>query len=96
MCNCNSKEIVVDLPHINIYTNMAEYRFKKQYEGAATRFKGLRVNWSTATQEILAWVYEEADNGSHYVEKINKKSSNEESINKGSKKLGNKKDSEKE
>tara|TARA_R110000782_G_scaffold194245_1_gene283856 strand:- start:77 stop:367 length:291 start_codon:yes stop_codon:yes gene_type:complete len=96
MCNCNNKKIVVDLPHINIYTTMAEYKAKKQYEGAATRFDGIRVNWSTATQEELAWVYEEVNNGSHYVEKINKKSSNEESINKVSKKFSNKKDSKEE
>jgi len=96
MCNCNNKKIVVDLPHINIYTTMSEYKAKKRYEGAATRFDGIRVNWSTATQEELAWVYEEANNGSHYVEKINKKSSNEESINKVSKKSFSKKDSKEE
>ena len=94
MCGCNNKENVVNLPHINIYTAMAEYKAK--IKGAATRFGEVRVNWDTATQEELAWVYEEANNGSHYVEKINKKSSNEESINKVSKKFSNKKDSKEE
>mgnify|MGYP003660739556 CR=1 FL=1 len=94
MCNCNSKNYVVDLPHINIYTAMAEYKAKMK--DAATRFGGIRVRWNSATQEELAWVYEEVDNGSHYVEKINKKSSNEESVNKVSKKFSNKKDSKEE
>ena len=94
MCNCNNKKYVVDLPHINIYTTMAAYKAK--IKDSATFFKGVRVRWNSATQEELAWVYEEVDNGSHYVEKINKKSSNEESVNKVSKKFSNKKDSKEE
>tara|TARA_R110000824_G_scaffold113878_1_gene263918 strand:- start:150 stop:437 length:288 start_codon:yes stop_codon:yes gene_type:complete len=94
MCGCNNKENVVNLPHINIYTAMAEYKAK--IKGAATRFGEVRVNWDTATQEELAWVYEEANNGSHYVEKINKKSSNEESTAKVSKKSSNNKKESKE
>lgn len=85
------------MPHLKIYINMAEYKAKIS---GATNFGGgktdIIVNWESATQEQLAWVYEELDNGSHFVDKINKKSSNEESINKVSKKLSNKKDSEKE
>lgn len=94
MCDCNKKNYVVYLPHINIYTNMAEYKAKMK--DAATRFGGIRVHWNSATQEELAWVYEEVDNGSHYVEKINKKSSNEESTAKVSKKSSNKKKESKE
>jgi hypothetical protein len=100
MCNCGSNKNVVDLPHINIYTKMAEYKAKKVYLNGMANFGGgkndIFINFSTATQEELAWVYEEANNGSHYVEKINKKSSNEESINKVSKKFSNKKDSKEE
>ena len=94
MCNCNKKNYVVDLPHINIYTTMAEYKAKMK--DAATRFGGIRVRWNSATQEELAWVYEEVDNGSHYVEKINKKSSNEESDTKVIKKSSSKKKDSKE
>jgi len=89
---------VVDLPHINIYTAMAEYKAK--IKGAANRFGNIRIRWDSATQEELAWVYEEVKNGSNYVEKIDKtnKSNNEESPVKESKKKGksNKKDSEEE
>ena len=74
---------------------MAEY--KKKMKGATSHFGNVRVNWDTATQEELAWVYEEVENGSHYVEKINKKSSNEESDTKGIKKSSSKnKDSKEE
>ena len=95
MCDCNSKNYVVDLPHINIYITMAEYKAKMK--DSATIFGGIRVHWNSATQEQLAWVYEEVENGSHYVEKINKKSSNEESDTKGIKKSSSKnKDSKEE
>jgi hypothetical protein len=94
MCGCNNKNNVVDLPHINIYTKMAEYKAKMK--DSASFFNGVRIRWNTATQEELAWVYEEVDNGSHYVEKINKKSSNEESTAKVSKKSSNKKKESKE
>ena len=94
MCDCNNNENVVDLPHINIYTTMAEYKAKMK--DSATFFKGVRVTWNTATQDELAWVYEEIDNGSHYVEKINKTSSNEKIITKVSKKSSNNKKDSKE
>ena len=95
MCGCNNENNVVDLPHIKIYTTMAEYKAKMK--DSATFFKGVRVTWNRATQEELAWVYEEVENGSHYVEKINKKSSNEEINTKVSKKSSsNKKDSKEE
>tara|TARA_R110002020_G_scaffold225959_3_gene436298 strand:- start:7872 stop:8159 length:288 start_codon:yes stop_codon:yes gene_type:complete len=94
MCDCDNNKNVVVLPHINIYTTMAEYKAK--YKDSATFFKGVRVTWNSATQEELAWVYEEVDNGSHYVEKINKTSSNEKSITKVSKKSSNNKKDTKE
>lgn len=75
---------------------MAEYKVKKSFLGSSTNFGGgkedKRVDWSTATQEELAYVYEEVNNGSHYVEKINKKPS-DESTKKSSEKSSNKKNS---
>jgi len=92
MCICNSKNYVVDLPHINIYTAMAEYKAKDylRVQGGASRIGNIRIRWNSATQEELAWVYEEVENGSHYVEKIDKtnKSNNEESTIKKSNKKG--------
>jgi hypothetical protein len=73
---------------------MAEYKAKM--ESGATFFDGKRVRWESATQEELAWVYEEANNGSYYVEKINKKLSNEESDTKSTKKSSSKKKDSKE
>jgi len=94
MCDCNNKNNVVGLQHIKIYTTMAEYKTKMK--GGATYFNGRRVRWESATQEELAWVYEECNNGSHFVEKINKKSSNEESDTKVIKKSSSKKKDSKE
>jgi len=83
---------VVGLPHINIYTVMAEYKVKDylRIKDGASRIGNIRIRWNSATQEELAWVYEEVENGSHYVEKIDKtnKSNNEESTIKESKKKG--------
>jgi|TARA_Y100000592_G_scaffold99321_1_gene174939 hypothetical protein len=98
MCDCNSKKNVVDLPHIKIYTKMANYKVKKEFKNTATYFGNVRVRWEDATDETLAWVYEEAKNGSHYVEKIDKiNKSYEKSDSKVSKKgSDNKKDSKEE
>jgi hypothetical protein len=99
MCGCQDNKKVVDLAHLKIYLVMANYKAKKQYENCATFFKGRRVRWESATEEELAWVYEEVENGSHYVEKIDKtnKSNNESTIKKSKKKSkSNKKDSEEE
>jgi hypothetical protein len=90
MCGCQNNINVVDLTHLNIYLVMANYKVKKQYKDTATFFKGVRIDWNNASEEQIAWVYEEVDNGSHYVEKIDKtnKSNNEESTIKESKKKG--------
>ena len=66
---------------------MANYKVKKQYKDTATYFKGVRVHWNTATEEQLAWVYEEVDNGYLYVEKTDKtnKSNNESTVKKSKK-----------
>lgn len=100
MCRCQNNKKIVDLTHLKIYLVMANYKVKKQYENCASFFKGVRVDWNNASEEQIAWVYEEVENGSHYVEKIDKtnKSNNEESTIKESKKKGksSKKDSEEE
>ena len=94
MCDCNNKKNVVDLPHLKIYTNMATYKVKKQYEGLRTTiYGGENITWATASQEKLAELYEEV--GLTFA--ITKISSNEKSDNKVSKKSSNnKKDSKKE
>jgi hypothetical protein len=56
MCDCNAKNIV-DLSHLKIYTVMAEYKAKLS-EG--TTYKGgFKIKWATATQEELAYAYED-------------------------------------
>jgi len=94
MCDCNNSKNVVDLPHLKIYTNMATYKAKKHLEGTSTTFYGGDyVNWSLATQEKLAYLYEEKG----MTDLITKTSSNEKSDNKVSKKSSdNKKDSKEE
>jgi len=56
MCDCNAKN-VVDLSHLKIYTVMAKYKAKLS---AGTTYKGdFRIKWATATQEELAYAYED-------------------------------------
>jgi|TARA_R100000084_G_scaffold70635_1_gene31298 hypothetical protein len=55
MCNCNAKS--VDSPHLKIYTVMSEYKAKKS---VGTLYKGgFKINWASASQEELAYAYEE-------------------------------------
>jgi hypothetical protein len=83
MCDCNNKINVVDLPHIKIYTNMATYKIKKHLEGtSSTLYGGTYVNWTLASQELLAQLYEERG----MTDLITKTSSNEKSDSKVSKK----------
>ena len=68
---------------------MAEYKAKKELLNGATYFgvgrDEFRVIWSSATQEELAYIYEEIDGGSNCVDKIEKSNkSNEENNTKGS------------
>jgi hypothetical protein len=55
MCNCGKN--IVDLSHLKIYTVMAEYKAKlssgRAYKG------GFMIKWASATQEELAYAYEE-------------------------------------
>jgi|TARA_B100000085_G_C18380439_1_gene446165 hypothetical protein len=92
MCDCNNKENLVDLPHLKIYTNMATYKVKKQYEGLRSTIKGgEHINWRTVSQEKLAHLYEEVG----LTCAITKISSNEKSDNKVSKKSSDNKVSKK-
>jgi hypothetical protein len=56
MCNCNEKNIV-DLSHLKVYTIMAEYKAKLS---VGTTYKGdFKIKWAIATQEELAYAYED-------------------------------------
>jgi len=67
MCNCNSQNNFVDLPHLKIYLIMAKY--KSKLESGTTYKNGIKIKWATASQEELAYAYEEL--GLHdLVEKI--------------------------
>ena len=56
MCDCNAKK-VVDLSHLKIYTVMADYKAKLS---TGTCYKnGFKIKWATATQEELAYAYED-------------------------------------
>ena len=55
MCDCGQK--VVNYTHLNIYTLMAKY---KAVKSSGTLYKGdIKIKWATATQEELAYAYED-------------------------------------
>lgn len=55
MCDCGKK--IVDLSHLKIYTVMAEYKAKLS---SGTTYKGdFKIKWAIATQEELAYAYED-------------------------------------
>tara|TARA_R100001480_G_scaffold113608_1_gene114206 strand:- start:519 stop:797 length:279 start_codon:yes stop_codon:yes gene_type:complete len=55
MCDCGNN--ILDLSHLKIYIIMAEYKAKKSI---GTRYKGdFKIKWAIATQEELAYAYEE-------------------------------------
>ena len=56
MCDCNAKK-VVDLSHLKIYTVMAEYKAKSS--SGTCYNNGFKIKWATATQEELAYAYED-------------------------------------
>ncbi len=76
MCDCD-KINTLSLPsHLKIYTIMAKYTIKKEYEGLSSEVGNFgKVWWSEATQEVLSYLYEEREMKSI----ITKISSNEES-----------------
>ena len=55
MCDCGGS--VVDLPHLKIYMIMAEYKAK--LSSGTTYINGFKIKWATATQEELAYAYED-------------------------------------
>jgi hypothetical protein len=55
MCNCEKNTI--DSQHLKIYTIMAEYKAKSS---TGTIYKGdIKIKLSLATQEELAYIYED-------------------------------------
>jgi hypothetical protein len=74
MCGCNNDKFFVNSPHLKIYTIMANYEVKKEYKGSATSFSGgYFVRWGNATQDELAHIYENIDNGKSFIDKTDKK-----------------------
>ena len=55
MCGCSEKEINLDA--IKIYTFMGTYK-KKLNSGISVK-NGFRIEWGNASQETLAYAYEE-------------------------------------
>jgi len=94
MCECSSHKKVVDLPHIKIYLEMADYKIKDKYVGQLswTTSGNFRINWCSCSQEELAYAYEEVGL-TEYIEKTTKTSKDEEKASttkKSSKKTSNK------
>ena len=55
MCDCGQN--IVDLSHLKIYTIMSKY---KAVKSSGTLYKGdVKIKWLTATQDVLAYAYEE-------------------------------------
>lgn len=96
MCECNSQNFFVDLPHLENYTTMVKFKIKEQYIGCVTSFSGgVHVRWGDQSQKELARIYEECNGGTTFIEKSEK--SNEESKSKPKKKSSSdKRDDEKE
>ena len=55
MCNCGQN--VVNYTNLNIYTLMAEYKAK--YTSGISVKGSYKIEWAIATQEELAYAYEE-------------------------------------
>jgi len=89
MCDCSNN--IVDLSHLKIYTIMATYKAKLS---SGSTYKGdFSISWATATQEELAYAYEEAGLN-NLIEKITKTKDESEKTSK--KKSSKKADSTKE
>ena len=91
MCDCGQK--TVDLSHLKIYTIMAEY--KSKLSSGTTHKSGFKITWATATQEELAYAYEDLGM-TDKVEKLTTKTKDEpkkaNKDKKSGKKSSNKKD----
>jgi hypothetical protein len=84
MCDCEDYINVVDLPQLKIYLIMAQYKSLKQ---TGTVYSGNhKIKYATATQDELAFIYEELGLTQH-IEKITNSENNEsEEKESGSKK----------
>lgn len=59
MCDCNRLN-VLSSPQFKIYTAMAKYEVKKEYQGRSSSVGGMgTVIWDEASQELLSHLYEE-------------------------------------
>jgi len=84
MCDCDKINILSLPSHLKIYTIMAKYKIKKEYEELSSEVGNFgKVLWSEATQEVLSYLYEEREMKSI----ITKISSNEESSAKKTKSI---------
>ena len=89
MCDCDKK--IVDLSHLKIYTIMATYKARLS---SGSTYKGdFKITWATATQEELAYAYEEVGLN-NLIEKLTKTKDESEKTSK--KKSSKKADSTKE
>jgi hypothetical protein len=89
MCDCNKK--IVNLSHLKIYTIMATYKAKLS---SGRTYKGdFSISWAKATQEELAYAYEEVGLN-NLIEKLTKTKDESEKTSK--KKSSKKADSTKE
>jgi len=86
MCDCDVD--ISELSHLKIYTVMARYKAKLS---SGTTYKGdFKIKWATATQEELAYAYEDLGLTSH-VEKVStRKPKNEKAAKVSTKKEGSK------
>lgn len=74
MCICEDYINIVDLPQLQIYLIMAKYKSLKQ---TGTIYSGNhKIKYATATQEELAYIYEELKI-TQYIEKITNSDNNE-------------------
>jgi hypothetical protein len=91
MCDCNKN--ILDLSYLKIYTIMAKYKAKlssgKTYKGDYS------ISWATATQEELAYAYEEKGM-TNLIEKTTTTKTKDESEKTSKKKSSKKADSTKE
>tara|TARA_R100000231_G_scaffold108303_1_gene80167 strand:- start:652 stop:921 length:270 start_codon:yes stop_codon:yes gene_type:complete len=81
MCDCNNN--IVNSQHLKIYTIMAKY---KAVLSSGVSYKGdFKIKWSTASQEELAYAYEDLGM-TDLVEKISTTTKKDEPKKKSSKK----------
>ena len=85
MCDCNRLN-VLSSPQFKIYTAMAKYEVKKEYQGRSSSVGGGvgTVIWDEASQELLSHLYEERGFIT-IITKVSDEKSTSKKKNKGSK-----------